>query len=460
MEYFVHFLCLEALFHFLPITAFSQSNNTAECDAYCLLSYQQALTSESLQWVNLNITEDPFYSNPANLSAYMVGDIIRWEDLPRDSLSSNWTLPAGTSLSRFLYMSEDIAGRPIPASAFVILPYSNPLGATEPLRTVVWAHGTAGGTRQCAPSNNKVLYYEWEGPFALVQQGYAVIAPDYAGQGSDIPQGFMYESGSLHAADVSFAIIAARKALKSRITYEWVVVGHSEGGMSAWRTDEREAKPGKATGGFLGAVAAAPALRPLSLIPESFRRAGKGPVGDVVSIYVLQSISRLYPSIRLTDYVTDIVANRIPLADKGCLTTGATIYGNLTLDQLYRNTSWLEHPDVVDWQKRYNGAGPHKLAGPMLIPQGLNDTLTYATLTEYDFNQTCDAFPDTAAHLLLYPELDHDPAFQAAQADYLPWIKNRFEKLPVTACNKSTVVPATARFSKTQLYWNGQVEKI
>lgn len=43
-----------------------------------------------------------------------------------------------------------------------------------------------------------------------MQQGYAVVTPDYAGQGSDIPLGFMNESGALHVADVSFAIVSAR----------------------------------------------------------------------------------------------------------------------------------------------------------------------------------------------------------------------------------------------------------
>src|SRR5688500_14585920 len=101
----------------------------------------------------------------------------------------------------------------------------------------------------------------------------------------------MYESGALHAGDVGFGLQAVRTVLGDRITKEWVVVGQSEGGLSAWRTCEREAKPGKATGGFLGAVALAPALQHIKLIPELFRRAKGGPVGDVNSIILLQSIA-------------------------------------------------------------------------------------------------------------------------------------------------------------------------
>ncbi|KAH8425081.1 alpha/beta hydrolase [Aspergillus melleus] len=439
-----YLLQLVLLFSLATSKAFSAVNFPGNCDADCQTSFKTALAGEQAQWVRRNVSADPFYDSPKNLSAYAAGDVVRWEELPPAIVSKEWSLPPGTTLSRFLYMSEDLNGRPIPVSGFVLLPYANPAGDDGPLQTVAWAHGTAGGTRQCAPSNHRALYYSWEGPFTLVQQGYAVIAPDYAGQGSDIPQGFMYEAGALHAADISFAIVAARKVLRRRISHEWVVVGHSEGGLTAWRTNERQARSGTAVGGFLGAVSGAPALRPLSLIPRSFRLAGDGPVGDVVSIYVLQSIARLLPSIRVGDYVSDIVASRLPLADQGCLQTGSALYGNLTVAELYKNTSWLHHPDVVDWQTRYNGAGPHRLAAPMLVVQGLNDTLTYADLAEQDFDQTCRAFPDTAAQYLRYPGLDHDPAFIAAQAQYLPWIRDRFSHMAISSCRKSTIYTLTS----------------
>lgn len=119
-------------------------------------------------------------------------------------------------------MSEDIDGNLIPASAFLLLPFSNSEDKVKHLRTVVWTHGTACITRECIPSNNNQLCYNWEGPFILVRRGYAAIAPDCEGQGSDIPQWFMYESGALHAKDVSFGLQAARSK-----------VGHSEGSMTA-----------------------------------------------------------------------------------------------------------------------------------------------------------------------------------------------------------------------------------
>ena len=344
---------------FASVTAITFPSN---CDTGCQQSFNASLAAESSEWVSQNVSADPFYANPSNLSDYAAGDIIRWEDIPEVNFEpAGYSPPPATSLSRVLYMSEDIDGKPIPASGFVLLPYTNFNGDGTPLRTVVWTHGTAGITRQNAPSNNRQLYYSWEGPFAIVQQGYAVIAPDYAGQGSDIPQGFMYEAGAMHAVDASFLLKAARSKLQNRITHEWVVVGHSEGGLTAWRVNEREKN--NATGGFLAAVSASPALHPLDLIAQSWNIAGKGPAHDSVSIFCLQTLSKLYPSIKFDDYATDTLISRVPLGDMGGLRTAEVIYGNLTVSQLYKNNSWIHTPEAIDWQNRYIGVGLHDLAG-------------------------------------------------------------------------------------------------
>jgi hypothetical protein len=192
------------------------------CDTACQAAFKTALQSEQSLWVSQNVTLDEFYTTPANSSGARPGDLLRWEDIPREIVN--------------------IDRKPIPASAFVLLPYKKP-DPDKPLNTVIWTHGTAGRIRNCAPSNHKGLYYDWQGPFALAQAGYAVVAPDYAGQGTDIPQGFMYEAGFLHAADAAYGLIAARKVMGTLLSEEYVVVGHSEGGMTAWRTNERLAMP-------------------------------------------------------------------------------------------------------------------------------------------------------------------------------------------------------------------------
>ncbi|KAK6821892.1 hypothetical protein PG987_014717 [Apiospora arundinis] len=203
--------------------------------------------------------------------------------------------------------------------------------------------------------------------------------------------------------------------------------------------NERLAMPGQEellkAGKFLGAVAAAPALRPADLIPKSIELAGEGPPG------------RRRLRLRLAERVA---AKLLPLIDQACLTTGETVFQNLTTKQIYKSTAWLTSPEFKEWQVKYNGAGPHALAAPMLVVQGKGDTLTYAENCEWDFVQTCSAFPQSSAELFFVPALGHDPAFRAATSYYWPWVERLFHgAAPAAAgCKKTEVKPVNDRFKK------------
>ncbi|KAK8015802.1 hypothetical protein PG991_008690 [Apiospora marii] len=422
------------------------------CDAACMAAFEGALASERALWATPNFADDPFYNTPDNFTGANPGDLLSWQDLSAEQLGTNWTkIPGGMSLSRFLYVTEDADRQPIPASAFVLLPIA-PLAASGVYNTVAWTHGTAGRARQCAPSNNQQLYYEWLGPFFFASQGYAVVAPDYAGQGTEIKAGFHYEAGYMHAADVAYSLVAARQVIGHLLSEEWVVAGHSEGGMTAWRTNERLAMPGQEellkAGKFLGAVAGSPALRPTQLIPRSIELAKGGPLGAPVSVYLLQNLVQIYPELKLEEILTEKSLALLPLLDQGCLDTGAALFANMTADETYKSTAWLTSPQFAeDWLAKYNGAGPHPLAAPMLIVQGEADSLTYAENCEWDFNQTCGAYPDSSVELYLVPELGHGPGFQAGQAYFSAWIARLFAgETTQPSCKKTVVKPTNFRY--------------
>lgn len=429
------------------------------CDSECQSAIQSAYESDSKLWVS-DIVNDPFYSTPANISEAKLGDILRWEDVASKHLTSNWSIPASLSLSRFMYVTEDANNKTIPATAWVLLPFHHTLSISdEPgkLRTIVWTHGTAGRSRLCSTTNNRGLYYDWKAPFILAESGYAVIAPDYAGQGSDIPQGFMYESGYLHVADVAYSLVAARKVIGNLLSHKWAVFGHSEGGMTAWRTAERLTLAGQEqlhkAGKFIGAVAAAPALRPQRLIPTSWKETGTG--GGPFSVYFLQSLALLYPdAIKVEDYLTETTLQRLNVLDNSCYQTGTAAVGSLPRDSVFKNISWLEHPATNDWAVRYNGQGPHPLAAPMLVIQGVNDTITPASLTMEDFNLTCSTFPESPAHAKIYPGMDHGQVLESARADISAWLDDRFKGVPVEpGCSVENIKPLTGLYSQGDLFW-------
>ncbi|EMT61768.1 hypothetical protein FOC4_g10014837 [Fusarium odoratissimum] len=215
-----------------------------------------------------NLSHDPFWHLPQNISTAKPGDILRWQDIDAIAASTNWTIPAQ-------YASEDIDGEIVAASAFLLIPYAPQNGAKK-LRTLVWTHGTAGVVPICAPTNHKNLYYDW------------------AGLGSTTPKGFQYVAGWTHAADVAFSVIAAKRRIGALLSDGWVTVGQSEGGMTAWRVNERLALSGqdalRKAGNFLGSVAIAPANRvddgvvPIKFTAEDYKKTCKEEPGSSIRL--------------------------------------------------------------------------------------------------------------------------------------------------------------------------------
>lgn len=207
--------------------------------------------------------------------------------------------------------------------------------------------------------------------------------------------------------------------------------------MTAWRINKREAKPGKATGGFLGSVAVAPALRTSRLFNAAWVKAGKGPVGDAEGVFFMDVLQKVYGIDKL-----DEMTQSLNVANQGCLPTASVAVANLTLSTLYKDPSWINDTIVKNYEKRkhLNDPGPYQLAAPMLVAQGIGDKLVFSDLTVEDFNQTCAKYPDSPAHLLLYPGLDHISTMAAALRQIIPWIQDRFEGVSVNKkCTHRTI---------------------
>jgi alpha-beta hydrolase superfamily lysophospholipase len=438
------------------------------CDTTCQATIQSKYETEREHWVG-DVATDPFYATPANFSASKPGDILRWEDLSSSQLSKNWTIPASLSLSRFLYASEDANGSAVPASAFVLLPFAVPPANTDgTLDTVVWAHGTAGTARQCAPTNYKTLFVEWQAPFFLAELGYAVVAPDYAAQGSAAPAAALYAAGALHALDAVHALAAARARLGDLLSRSWALYGHSEGGMTAWRANERlalnESKPlRRAAGKLVGVVAAAPALKPQRLIADNLAvRAKDGkPTKNPYAIFLLQELARLYPSaIRLADYLAPTAAQRLGVLAKGCSRVNMAAVGNLTTAEMFKNTSFLDSPVLADWAVRYSGQnGPRAFAAPMLVLQGEADEIIAPASVLAEVNATCTALPESKLHVRLYPDMGHGEIVEAAKGEIVAWLAARFAGGNVVSrCRTNTVKPITDHYGKKRVTWVGVVD--
>lgn len=153
-----------------------------------------------------------FYDIPASLASTKPGALLRQETF------DGYSLPKGASATRILYHSRDAEGQDVVSSAVILIPAGAAPAGGWPV--IAWAHGTSGVARQCAPSLMKDVYYGEEGLMPMVRAGYAVIAPDYHGQGtSGVHQ---YINKTAQAYDVIYTVPAAHEAVKG-LDARWVV---------------------------------------------------------------------------------------------------------------------------------------------------------------------------------------------------------------------------------------------
>ncbi|SFU34943.1 Serine aminopeptidase, S33 [Nitrosomonas eutropha] len=158
------------------------------------------------------------------------------------SLLSVQTQPLEAALAyagqRYLitYRSRGVAGEPIVASGYVLLPKGEPPNSGWPV--LAWAHGTTGVADICAPSaiypgGPEDSYHQIVLPVLdwWLAQGYAVIAPDYQGLGTPGGHPYMNAASQLHT--VVDAVRALHWLRPSAISPDWVVMGHSQGGAAA-----------------------------------------------------------------------------------------------------------------------------------------------------------------------------------------------------------------------------------
>ncbi|MFO0550999.1 MAG: alpha/beta fold hydrolase [Polyangiaceae bacterium] len=179
---------------------------------------------------------EDIYRAPTDLARFSPGDIVRCAREPDlDAASLARRLSADTAarissgdLTIYLVAYRTTRGNGAAAlgTAKVFVP-ATPRARPAPL--LVAAHGTVGVADDCAPSKSDAPWADYLSlPFAA--HGYAVIAPDYAGLGTDGVQG--YGDGR----DTALSSLHAARALSLLVgggANRAVVVGHSQGGGTA-----------------------------------------------------------------------------------------------------------------------------------------------------------------------------------------------------------------------------------
>ncbi len=233
---------------------------------------------------------DAFYSTPAELPG-VPGVLLRsspWPGIP----------PVGATVTRILYTTTGIDGRPAVASGIVVVPTA----ATDAPRPVIaWDHGTTGVARSCAPSLMPDMFDIQGIPAveAAIAAGWVIVATDYPGQGAE--GDFPYLIGEVEGRATLDSVRAARTLDGLSLSDRTVVWGHSQGGHAALWT-AMLAPRYAAELDIAGVAALSPAADPFALASRIQAAGVDGALG-VIASWVLVPYSTIYPDVRIEDYV-------------------------------------------------------------------------------------------------------------------------------------------------------------
>lgn len=257
-----------------------------------------------------------------------------WSGLDAYSLTAtgdNGTLLAQTALDdsvgldsasrqfRYAYSTTDQHGDPVAATSAVFLPEGEMPDGGYPV--LAWAHGTVGTNDACTPSANPRSPRDTEYLSHWLDEGYAIVAADYAGMGA--PGTHSYLNGSVAAENVVDSVVSARTLLGDSLSPEWAVIGQSQGGGTALHVaHEASALSEEADLDYRGAVAtgtpayieeivnqAGPAFPPIPLTPHL----------NAYLVYIVAGIQDARPDLDIDSVLTDEGRRMIELSHSSCL---------------------------------------------------------------------------------------------------------------------------------------------
>ena len=348
----------------------------------------------------------PFYDTPTPLPPGTPGQLIR------SQAAEGYDLPKGVRAVRILYHSQNEDGEDVAASGVVLLPPGNAPKDGWPV--IAWAHGTSGVARICAPSMMKEVYYGNLGLFPMLQAGFAVIAVDYAGLGTQGPHHYM--SINEQATDVINGVRAAHDAVAD-LSPRWVVDGHSQGGGAAWFVAQQEAILRDPN--YLGAVAVAPALNVAWLIHSM----GPDNQASFYDVFVSYGIKARFPQFNVADMLTEPALAQYPaMTTEGCwfhgyATENSHLLGMSTVKPHFEDNPWVREFEHMDFFG-------HRPARPLLVLAGGADQSVPLQSIQPIAVKACSlGYP---LQFRIFPGLDHEPLMDKSTSVQLRWIRARF----------------------------------
>jgi len=313
-----------------------------------------------------------------------------------------------------MYASEGVDGEPVAVTGTILVPDKPAPAGGYPV--VTWAHGTNGMADVCAPSlepgNSAPLAN------ALLDKGWLVTATDYQGEGT--PGLHPYIAGTNSAHNAIDIVRAAHELPDTKVSDDYVVWGHSQGGHTAMFTLDQGADYAPELN-LKGVVAGAP--------PSQFAFIYNYLLSSPFRYYLLMAGGGLHAAYGderapLDQVFTPEGMKLLPLLDQGCAGDLADKVGGLDVSKLSKGDPFK----VPAWKKILEENDPQYFskpsAAPLLIIQGGNDEQIPVVSTEVLAKHLCDI--DQVLERWIYPGQSHSGVIAPSADDMITWIGDRF----------------------------------
>ncbi|KXS08832.1 hypothetical protein M427DRAFT_39897 [Gonapodya prolifera JEL478] len=321
------------------VLAFFASGSSAEG----LDEVYNAVLASWQQNMIVNVFNSTFYATPGNYTSTSSkpGEIFTFEKVSGSDQDKQYAYSPGLSLFRMLYVYKDLNQKPClqaPSSCCPTTPSS-------PASLI------------CAPLS---------GPMARLEL-----------------------HGTVHPASKG-------------LTYNWAIIGHSEGGLAAWAVNEHQSV--EPAGGFLGAVSSIN-QRQLA-VPEL--RAEMETAGTVfLPLTFLESIRRRLntTAVNVSDWLTPKGEKILQdILKRGCIEVASALVPGSKIDNIFKSVAGLNASLTDAWTDNVQTGGMGALARPMLVVQGDADEAVDPLTNFKTYQANCAANGGSKIRYSIYPD--------------------------------------------------------
>jgi hypothetical protein len=297
---------------------------------------------------------------------------------------------------------------------------------------ISWAHGTSGLGDRCAPSRVGPALPDRDRPYLgrWLQQGYAIVASDYAGLGT--PGLHAYLHGRSMAHSVVDMVKAghrhqADRPRNQRLSRRWVVVGQSQGGGAAIYTARYATRFGGRGLDYRGAVGTGVPAYIERLVRAFGPGTPPGPLGPGTTAYlayIYTSVRDVHPELGIDGVLTASGRRYLRLAETACVFAfEEQLRGVSVGDWFRRQLARLPRFDAI--LRRYMGMPESGFDRPFFMGHGSRDAdVPYGGTAEYVQALRRNDEPVTFKTY----DNDHSGTLVESQRDTVPFVRRLFAR--------------------------------